>query len=318
MGWRSLFNPKLPNDRPAAATISPAELLDVLRAGGLDWSRTVETLYLEYGSAPYQSGQAVFLPPTTALTPFPVAFHVRVPSESDVSPPRTYDAEIDLHGDAMLNFHSVVTALTERLGRPERRNWSVNIDERSWTVGELTLSAVVFPPRRNKPGTSPAVRLTITSAVPHNPPDDSLRAVAALPPADRLHWSRLPPARWAWPLTRENFAARLNPPGLFDSVDNARPLVWRDESRGRIGVTGRAVSLVIERERVTALEQHHLSPGRTGEGVRTLELAVATRVSPRSLLLLARVDWRESVDPLATALAAFWTLPLASFDGMND
>lgn len=325
--------------RDSRLKLTDDEFLRRVRPGGLDWSRSVDELQAAYGVAPCETTQAVYLPPTTVLTPFPIRFFIRVPGMLDPYPPTTYTADIDLHGDAKENLHAVGGPLTDLLGKSNYPNASSNVIGMGWKLGVFTLELFAWPRHLNKPDTRTGAWLKVSSGVSHCPPDDTLLAVPGLPAADRL---RLPPAPpqgapgWrlspTWPLTRANFTARQNPPGAFDACDDANPLIWRDAAAGRVGVSGRTVSLAFDRARCIELQEHHLSPGRGNYGYRDLDIVFSKRefvagAPPHGAGIswaeccqvnLARVVWDGDITPLTETLAAFWNLPVTKHYGMND
>src|SRR6185369_3082349 len=134
---------------PTARSERPDEaaLLSQLNAAGLDWRRSVESLRAAdtFGiSKPIQN--AIYLPPTTALTPFPIEFYVRPGyGQLDQCPPNEYTADIDLYGDAICNFRAVGDSLIKLLGNGRRESTS-NAINLVWEFGDLRAILIAWPP----------------------------------------------------------------------------------------------------------------------------------------------------------------------------
>lgn len=296
--------------------ITEAALLDRLRPAAIDWSRSVDDLRREFGVAPCgKNSQAVYLPPTTALTPFPLRFYVRIPGTVDHCPPQSYCADVDVHGIAQANFSAVREPLDDLLGGSTDDSAS-NTLGRKWTLGTLTVRACVWPRRLNDSDTRVDAFVTLASSVPHAPPDESLRNVPTLTPDCLLDAPALPPG-WGWNLTISNFTTRRNPPGVFDTLADGAPLIWRDPAHDRFGITGHDVSFVFARSDVSRLEVRDEPPDRSPWCSRGIDVVLRRMDGSISRVPLGDAgchmnDWSQA-DPsrLTDRLAEFWGLPPA-------
>ncbi len=177
--------------------------------------------------------------------------------------------------------------------------------------------ACVWPRKWNSPDTRVDAFLTLTSSVPHAPPDESLHSVPGLATDDVLATPDLPPA-WSWYLSRGNFTTRLNPPGVFDAIDDAQPMIWRDPAHDRVGITGREVSFAFLRNDVNRLEIKDEPPDRSPWCARGIEVLIRRKDGATSRVALGDAgchmnDWAQA-DPsqLLARLAGFWNVPLAT------
>lgn len=303
---------------PSLPRIPESQLLELFRAAGLDWSRSVDVLVDEYGATPFgEHSSAVYLPPTTALTPYPIRFYVRFPGMHDHCPPSQYCADIAIHGDAAANLRAVREALDDLLGGGADDATSNSIGQK-WEIGVFRIAVAVWPRRLNSADTRTDAFLTVTSRIPHAPPDDSLRAIASLSDGEVLSTAPRTPAGWVWHLSRENFATRRNPPGCFDSIDDVRPLLWQDTATDRIGITGRDVSFCFSRSGVRSLEVLDEPPDRSPWCSRGIEILLQRRGGGVNRVTLGQAgchmnNW-SAADPTALAreLAAFWNVPSAA------
>ena len=303
---------------PTARSFRPDEaaLLSKLDAAGLDWRRSVESLRAAetFGFAkPIPS--AIYLPPTTALTPFPIVFYVRPGyGQLDQCPPHEYTADIDLHGDAIRNFHAVGDCLIKLLGNGRRESTS-NAISLVWEVAEIRAILIAWPPHMDVSNKHPRVLLRLISRIPRTPPDESLRGVPGLGSDSYLNLKSRLPTGWSWELTRENFAAVRNPADAFREIDPDRPLIWRDQSTDRFGISGREVSLAFSRGQVAGVAADDEFPDRGDGGQRGIAMMLSSTGSGADRIRLGAVrtsleEWHlMDLSPVIKELAGFWNVP---------
>lgn len=299
------------------ASVSEAEFLERIGPAGLDWRRTVDELCDLYGTqAISEHASATYLPATTILTSMPIRFCVRLPTAHDHRPPEEYGADVDAVGDAERNFDWLIGDLSPLLGSGSCCATS-NTMGRAWELGALRVRAVAWPRRLNGSDARPDAHLTIRSSVPRDPPDESLRSVAALDESSRVAALNPLPPGWLWHLRRENFATAANPAGVFEAMVGASPILWRDDATGRIGLSGAAVSFVFPRSAVTSLGLRDQPPDRSPWCSRGIEVLLRRKRGGITRVALGDAhchmnDW-SIADPtdLARRLAAFWNVPTA-------
>lgn len=302
---------------PTARSPSPDEaaLLSRLSAAGLDWRRSIETLRAEDTvDIANRIRNAIYIPPTNTLTPFPIQFYVRPGcGQLDCSPPNEYTADIDLHGDAIRNFRAVGDSLIALFGNGRRESTS-NAISLVWEVGDIHAMLIAWPPHMDVSNKNTRVLLRIISRVPRTLPDESLHDVLRLDSDCYLNLKSRLPTGWRWELTRQNFAAARNPVDAFREVDTDRALIWRDPSTDSFGISGREVSLVFSKGQVSGLAADDDFPERGGSGQRGIALMLSPRVAGADRIRLGSVwtpfeQW-HSMDlvPLIEELAGFWNV----------
>jgi len=302
---------------PTARSASPDEatLLAQLKAAGLDWRRSVESLRAEDTfDIANRIPNAIYIPSTTALTRFPIQFYVRPGfGQLDCSPPNEYTADIDLHGDAIRNFCAVGDSLIELFGNGRRESTS-NAISLVWEIGDIRAMLIAWPPHMDASNKHPRVLLRIASRIPRTPTDESLRDVLGLNSDCYLNLTCRLPTGWVWELARENFAAPRNPVDAFRDVDSSRPLIWRNPSTDRFGISGREVSLVFSKGKVLGVAADDDFPERGGHGQRGIALMLSPPHAGADRIRLGSVwtsieEWHAmDLTPLIEELAGFWSI----------
>lgn len=316
----------------SASPLSEQQFLDLLAPAGIDWRLTTAEVAERCGSSNYYNWVDVaYLPPTTALTPFPLRFHVPLREDAWDDCVRTYSADFNDHRNARHNFDAVAGGVSAVLG-PGERGQSSNCHGMSWTIGTISVRVHAWPPELNQrtrnviweadPDSRHMATIHVESAVPRWPADESLSRVAALPASDRLDLAALHPSiadgAFDWSVGPGVFSARPNPPGL-ELFDGATPLIWRDAGSARVGITVRAATLPLQADRLIMLQSFVASRAR-GLGYAMLSLRHNTSLGkPRTLTLATGgPSSGEAIERLASELGRFWNVPTERSYGIDD
>jgi hypothetical protein len=241
------------------------------RSSGLPWDRTVSTLAGIYGVSSWRSFEdAVFLPGIQGLgfDQAEVRFRHRVFPPRFEAPAYEFQAEVNPFQNDRENHRFTLQHLTKQFGRPPRVEDVSNCLQASWEFGLFQVSVATFLRERRLSGGN--------SLYARNP---DLWLCSNVSAESRLFAVRVP-ERVDW---SDGFDLQVSSGvrlGLGDFRTNRvlanprngeRPRVWRDRTRGVVGIANRWASIVCPLRAESRVTLQERTPARGG-GSCSLEL----------------------------------------------
>lgn len=299
-----------------------AGLRQKLLEAGLDFRRTAAEYAEQFGPTRFFNFMdVVYLPAAAVITPFPLRFYVVATEAVFDQPAAAFSADFNLEAEAERNFRALRDAVTTVLGDGVDATVS-NCLGRAWTRGAISVTVRAWPPELNRriqnvvweadPASRHKASVEVATSVPCLTIDPKLAAVLALPNTDRVEM-----AATQWNVTPQTPQARLNPDALVAAIGSGQVVAWRDQGRGRVGLTGREVSLAFEARWLDELRHVIVRPGR-GAGYEVLELAYRNSRGKAVSMTLATRGEDDVLPAIGERLSKFWGVPLRVEYGIDD
>ena len=283
---------------PRPEQLDPAEsrFLELVAPMGLDWRTTRAEFEARHGKTPYRSWPMIALPPTRALSDTPLVFRMYTDGAMDL-PPEHLFADSQPGPD-------LERQLPARLGPPLAGDGADSGVHR-WPFGVFCIEL------RAKLFTSSTVSLRSAFVLPF--PDASLDPLAQILPrvpgedvGGAFSFADAPEHCLESGLLSASPRARRHPRSLAGRISDGWLVAWKDDARGRFGISAPEASLVMERRSDASLLLARVLPAK-GPGRATLLLRATSPLASDTVLVGKEPD---DLNAIAERIARLWNLPL--------
>jgi hypothetical protein len=284
---------------PRPDQLDPAEsrFLELVAPMGLDWRTTRAEFEARHGRTPYRSRTTIALPPTRSLSDTPLVFRMYTDWGMDL-PPEHLFADCQPGPD-------LERQLAACLGPPLSSDTAASGLHR-WLFGVFCIEL------RAKLISTSSVSLRSTHVLPF--PDASLDPLAQLLPrapgedvGHAFSFADAPEHTLDFSLQGISPRVRRHPRSLAGRISKGWLAAWKDDARGRIGISAPEASLVFERRSDPSLLLAHVLPAK-GPGYATLTLRATSPQANDTVLFGADPD---DLNTIAERITRLWDLPLA-------
>ena len=281
---------------PRPDQLDPAEsrFLEIVAPMGLDWRTTRADFEARHGRTPYRHWTMIALPPSRALSDTPLVFRMYTDWDMDL-PPEHLFADSKPGPD-------LERQLPARLGPPSD---VADSGIQRWLFGVFSIEL------RAKLITSSTVTLRSAYVLPF--PDASLEPLAEILPRapggevdDAFSFAKAPQHSLESAPLGASPRARRHPRSLAGRISEGWLVAWKDDARGRIGISAPEASLVFERRPDTSLLLAHVLPAK-GPGRATLLLRGTSPLTNDTVLVGNAPD---DLNTVSERIARLWNLPL--------
>jgi hypothetical protein len=294
---------------------SEAAAITLLHGSGLDWRTTLKELAARHGITEHYGRKMVPLPPVSSLSNQPLAFLAPCTTALENHPVSYATTTYLVHDDAEKNHAEIVSQIRMRLGPGSPGNEARTLHE-EWRFGRIVISAITWPPEKQAPGGTnllheiePRLRfattITVQSDFAYIFPFADLAAVFDSSDTRFLDLSSSPGVVAS---PSPSLLTRVNPPLCKDRITEDGWRVWRNDTRGWLGVSNRDTTALFERGTQPSLILSKLEPARGPGGA---SLRVKATVEAESISIF-QSPATHGLDALAEKIAVFWELPLST------